>query len=428
MLIIVNCQHQWQNLENLESVNLLKEKNVKRKIFVSLLVIAVLLFPMGCTSKSPAGVSQAETAPLSWLLKFVPYTPGNQLVYNDILTLSADQNSTIPSRQASSNEVVEWWVSIENHFLVKSYVAPLRTDIWGFDAVEVESFLTVMGERSITIVGGRLDTDVFREMLRSFKYAEESYLGYPVFSGIPKARLIDSPTLDPRVFEVMPRAFAIIDGLQVKGNKVNVVLMADVSTDKPPVQDEVAEAKNVIQGVLRAYQEKTTLAYQTGGITAFAYSLGKAGSAFIANAADLRFDETIKLLGRHPVKTIIELSIGPGKLSLYNQVAITFRQKGDDSLLEFVLAYADSATAMTNVSVLQSRLNESYTPSGITGVGKIGPLSQFWTVQSVKAEGSFLRAVVKLSEQASNSYSFSKELIQDHNLLFLYPGSSESIR
>ncbi len=400
---------------------------MKKKILVSLLVIAVLLFLMGCTSQSPDGVSQAETAPLSWLLKFVPSTPGNQLAYNDIVTLSANQNTKVPSPLASSDEIVYWWVSIENHFFVKSYVAPLRMDIWGFNAMELEGFLTVIGEKPINILVGHLDTVAFREMLKSFQYTEESYLGFPIFSGIPQARSIESQTLDPRVFGVLPRAFGIIDGLQVNGDKVNVVLMVNVSTDKPPVPDEVAQAKNVIQGVLKAYQEKPTLAYQTGGITAFAYSLGKVGSAFIANASDLRFDELIELLDRHPMKNIVELSIGPGKLSPYNQVAITFTQKGNDSLLEFILAYPDSNTAMANVSVLQSRLNESYTPYSFEYVGKVGPFSQFWSVQSVKAEGSFLRAVVKLSEQAAGSYSFPKELIQ-YDYLFLYPGSSDSIR
>jgi hypothetical protein len=413
--------------------------NKKVKIIAFFTLIAMLLVLLGCTSQSPIEVSQTPTAPLpnpievsqtptaplSWLLEFVPSTHGNQLVYNDILTLSAEHNVSVPSSWANDDEVVKWWVTIENHFLIKSYVAPLRMDIWGFNPLALEGFLTVIGKEPVTILVGHLDTVTFREMLLNFEYTEESYLGFPIFSGSPQLRSIGS-TLDPRILGVLPRAFSVIDGLSVNGDNVNAVIMANLSLDKPPVPDEVTEAKKVIQSVLKAYNDKTTLAYQTGGITAFAYSLGKVGSAFIANASDLRFDELTELLSKHPMKNIVELSIGPGKLSPYTQLAITFTQKDNDSLLEFILAYPDSDTAIANVNVLQARLNESYTPYSFEGVGKVGPFSQFWSVQSVQAEGALLRGVVKLTEQAASSYSFLKDLIQ-YDYLFLYPGSSDSI-
>lgn len=78
---------------------------MNKKIFAVLLIITSLV-PLGCTSQTPAGVPQAETAPLSWLLKFVPNGPGNQLAYSDILTLSAYRNKDIPSIQTPDEEIL----------------------------------------------------------------------------------------------------------------------------------------------------------------------------------------------------------------------------------------------------------------------------------------------------------------------------------
>jgi hypothetical protein len=296
---------------------------IKRMAFILLVLMPVLgsmacssmLTSPGSQSQSPVSATQSPTplpaTPLSWLLRVVPSGKVKHLMYNDVPALSAYQNQAIPSRQASMEKKRDWWSTFQRDILA-SYSFPGVIDI----SIDIQGMLMVSPQ--MTILGGHLDTAALQEKLKSYQYTEESYLGYPVLSGVPQSTI----PVNPPLAEWMPRAFGIIDGIKTNGDIVSIILMS--------TNNDVIQAKNAVQYILKSYQDKTTLAYKSGGITALANSLGLVGSAFITVDPGLEN----MLQGIAPEER--ERYIGPGKLSSYSQLAISFRKSGNDSIVEFI--------------------------------------------------------------------------------------------
>ncbi len=198
---------------------------------------------------------------------------------------------------------------------------------------------------------------------------------------------------------------------------MNLIVIADRRDDHLLLNDEVGEAKTAIQAVIKAYHDNTSMAYQTGGITDLANSLGDVGCAYILNTEGRPFEEMSQGLGQNRLK----LYIGPGNLNPYNQMAMTLRKNGEDTLVTFILAYSDQITAEKNVEVIEERLK-----AGLS-LMRDKPLTDYWTVQEVIAAGSYLQATVKINEPQpgdGTGYSFVVSVWMG-DYWFLYPGSAD---
>ena len=394
---------------------------------VALSMVAVFLFALiGCTPKNPTSPTQPgspaspeqtvtmetnpttlspspatalDASPLAWLLRAVPSEQIESLWYSDIPALSAYQNQAIPSRETSPQEKIKWWMTFQRNVLAGSSF-PTVTDVWGFDAVDMLGGLTFYRQEypSVSIFAGHFDIANFREALKAYKYSEESYLGYPLFYGIPQ-NVFD---VRPPLFDFSPRAFSIIEGVKTSGDEVSLIVMAEKFSDV-----DVTRSKMAVQSVLQAYEDKTALAYSSDGLAALVNSLGRVGSAFIA--VDFRVDIPEWMSAEERASCV-----GPGKLSPYNQLAITLQKEGDDFVLEFILDYGNSAIAMANAATLESRLRE-----GLSFTKK--PLADLWTVREVKGDGSLLRARVKLIQQPGGTTRNLTAMIFSGDYWFLYP-------
>jgi len=142
-----------------------------------------------------------------------------------------------------------------------------------------------------------------------YQYTEESYLGYTVISGMPQP----ASDLTEEMTGRLPRAYGVIDGMKVDGDTVNLIVMVNQEGENDSLQ-----AKANVKAVLKAFHDRTALAYVSGGITDLANSLGKVGSAFITTYTGLlkiyqSFDSE--------QKEAVREAIGPGKLSPYNELA-----------------------------------------------------------------------------------------------------------
>lgn len=399
-----------------------------------LLLVATLMLLIGqwsCDSTSPSspissspakttvpsGTVTTHVSPISWLLRTVPSSVTTPLMYNNIPVLSAYEDVTIPARQDSQEEKTEWWRNFERSILY-GYSFPGIVELWGFDNVDLQGILTFWTEdsSSLTVLGGTLDTDAFREKMKSHQYVEEEFLGYPVLSGIPS--FDDSPALS----DILPRAFGIIKGMEVNGGTVNLILMANRREDCLLLEDEVNQAKNAIKVALQAYHEKTSLAYQAGGITALASSLGDTGSVFVSSASDLSFQTTVDGL-RQQDRDKYKSYIGPGRLNPYEQMAITLKKNGEATYVTFILVYENQEQASKNIEVLEERLKSAQS------VLQNKALSEYWTVQEVYTEGPYLQAIVKVNQPQPTDGTgyFFVGSIWANDLWFLFPGSAESL-
>ena len=354
-----------------------------------------------------SNTSQSETNSLFWMLRSVPSATGTQILYSDIPNLSDYQQRLVPPRQASQMEKTEWWNSFQNCILA-GYPYATYTYIWGFDAVDLKGVLNIWnkGKPSMTVLGGHLDTEAFRDKLKTYNYQEEKYLGFSVYSGDPQA--VTKATLDvkPPLADWLPRAFGVIEGVEVNEDRFNLILMAAISED-------VLESKNVIQTALKSYVDQTSLAFQTGEFTSLLISLTDIGSAFVSNLSDLPFEKIIQ--GMDPQqRDRLQAAIGPEKLSPYRIMAVTLRKIDTDYVFEFTLTYNTAAEAGKAASVLYQRLDEGR--SLLTDK----PLKDYWTLQESKAVGEQVKAVVKLSEQAAGK-PFLSGLITNTDYWFLYP-------
>jgi hypothetical protein len=99
-------------------------------------------------------------------------------------------------------------------------------------------------------------------------------------------------------------------------------------------------------------------------------------------------------------------------------VAITFKKSGNDSILEFVLTYDNSAKAKLNIKALRTRVTEGH--SAAMSKSLMG-LNGLWTVQEVEAEGRFLRASVKVNEVNGKLVTSIIRLLWMPDFYFLYP-------
>lgn len=357
----------------------------------------------GQTQASQVSATSATASPLNYLLQAVPADNISSLMFNDIPYLSASQNQAIPSRDATPREKIDWWTTFQFYIITNSNSFPTVADVSGFDVVDLEGALTVMyrDQTTLNIYVGHLDITALREKLKPYQYTEESYLGYPIFYGIPQ------PTLDigPLMADLSPRAFGVIEGVKTSGDTVSLIIRVNKTSG-----NDVIKAKNTIQSVLQAYQDKTTLAYRSGGLTALANSLGGVGAAFITEDPN---PETGFLEGMTPEKR--ESYVGPGKLTPYGRLAITQGKDKSDFVIDFILEYDSNATAQSNAETLQKRLSEAQ--SSIRNK----PLSELWTVKEVKTMGPYLHGKVKQIERPNGTTEGLVGMVFAQDYLFLYP-------
>jgi hypothetical protein len=84
--------------------------------------------------------SSDDITPLSWLLRVVPPSDNLLITYSDIPTLSAYENQTIPTRQASMREKMNWWNTFAGYVLGGVPFSGLP-EVWGFDEVDFVGIL-----------------------------------------------------------------------------------------------------------------------------------------------------------------------------------------------------------------------------------------------------------------------------------------------
>ena len=221
------------------------------------------------TGEHDSPFTEGDGTPLTLMLHAVPPAGTTTLMYNDIPVLSDYHNYEVPARTASIEERVEWWTSIQNAILW-GYPAPFVTELWGFDVVDVSGILTFWGDDPVTILSGDLNTAAFRQKLLSYGYEENTYLGLPVFSGIPE------PNEDIN-FDILPRAFGIINGVRTGREPVNFIVMSEGSGD------DIEFARQSIETAIAAYRQKASLADTSHPLARLADAIGEVGAAYISH-------------------------------------------------------------------------------------------------------------------------------------------------
>ena len=348
----------------------------------------------------PVSREPLTAASLSLLMQLVPPDHLSYLTYCAPPVLTTYQNQAIPTRGASLKEKMDWWSGFQS-YVVASYSFPTVADIWGFEAVDLQGMLTAwyQGNGSISVFSDGFDLAKFRAKMISYGYAEEKYLGFSLYSGLPP---LDSPAT-PSLRDFFPRAFGVVDVVKTATDQTSLIIMAN-----PAAGGEVEQAKSAVQTALQAFKGKTSLAYQDGGVADLAASLGRVGAALVGKAAGLGFDSRLEAM---PAESRAALS-GPGKLGAFNELAIATRGKGE--VMEFTLTYGSASAAAANVSALQQRLNE-----GMSTTNRA--LSTFWSVQMVSAEGPYLKATVSLIPQPGGAFIKFNSFIFNQDYLFLTP-------
>jgi hypothetical protein len=369
----------------------------KRTVF-AVLTLMLVLGGIACgDNDKPSTNAAADSIPLLYMLRAVPAMDVSMLMYNDLTVLSEYNDVAPPASIAPREDKFAWWATFQN-YLLRGYPLSAMTEVWGFDAVDVEGMLTVWVEGTpLTVLSGKLDTAAFRQKLGTYKYEEESLLGYPVYSGIPESE-------EELIVNLLPRACSIIERVEVKGGTVALIIMAE-SAD-----NNVALARSIVEAAVTGYHEKTSLAYETGGIAELAGSLGRVGSAFITD--DSRYEKQLQESDPETSERL-KSAAGPGELDPYTQLAITYRKDGADSIFEFTLAYDTPSAAEANAAALRQRLSEG------RSLLYDRALAEYWTVREVKADGTFLHATVKVAETTHDV--FYAGMIYARDLWFLYP-------
>ena len=247
-----------------------------RKVLSTSLMLALLTAISACTivtGEYDSPFVDEDRTPLSLMLQAVPPAGTTTLMYNDFPALSEYRDHEVPPRTASIEERVAWWISIQD-FLLWGYPFPFITELWGFDVVDVSGILTFWGEGPVTILSGDLDTNAFRQKLLSYRYEEDTYLGLPVFSGIPEPNENIKP-------DILPRAFGIINGVRTGAEPVNFIVMSGSG------DDDVESARQGIEATIAAYHQNSSLADESNPLTILASSVGEVGAAYITT--DTRF-------------------------------------------------------------------------------------------------------------------------------------------
>jgi hypothetical protein len=374
-----------------------------KKALVALLISLLLLGSNSCsiiTGDFGATPEDEASGPLSLMLRAVPSTGTITLMYNNLTILSTYENVVIPSRQTSRQEKLDWWASIQDYILY-GYPAPVVTEIWGFDVVNVAGMLTWWGDGLVTILSGDLDTDAFRRKLLSYGYKETTYLGSPVFTGIPE------PNED---FDlgILPQGFGIINGAGTGDETTDFILMTE------PGGNNIEFARQSIEAAIAAYRQKTSLADKPNSLTKLAAYVGEAGAAFITS--DTLFTLALEHVTAAQAEWMREAA-GPGKLDPYGGMGITYRKDGNNQILEFILDYNDGMAAATNAATLEERLSES------RSLMFDMPFGQIWDILEVVNDGPFLRATASLRETVPQEKLFFVVLVYTLDFWFLYPES-----
>jgi hypothetical protein len=320
-------------------------------------------------------------------------------MYNDMRYLSESRGLEAPSQNASIEDKIEWWSSFQSDLLY-GYPFPYGDAFWGFNAADISGILTYWGEGWVTILSGNLDTETFRMKMLSYGYEESSYLGRPVLSGTPE------PSEDMS-FEVLPRAYGIIDGVRIGSEPYTFILMSGSGNDPDKSIQNIKKS-------IAAYHQKTSLAGVSNPLTRLAASVGKVGAAYITTDTSLTSrleNASVEQAER------IKAAIGPGYLPPYKGLAMTCRREYGSVLYDFILAYETSADAEVGVPVMRERLLE-----GRSYMFGDFPFSEVWTIQNVSSADSFLKATVRLVDTTPSLVSFFVKMVYGGDYLFLYPG------
>ena len=374
-----------------------------RKVLSTSLMLVLLTGISACsiiTGEYDSPATDEDSTPLTLMLHAVPPTGTTTLIYNNIPALSEYHDREMPSRTAPIEEKVEWWKSFQDAILW-GYPAPIITELWGFDAVDVSGILTFWGEGPVTILSGDLDTTAFRMKLLTYRYTETTYLGSPVFSGMPESN-------EDINVDILPRAFGIINGVRTGAEPINFIVMSEAG------DNDIEFAKQSIEATIKAYHHKSSLAYTSNPLTTLASSIGDVGAAHITT--DTRLNMVLQV-NKGYIEERMRAAIGPGELSPYDAVAMTYRWEGDSIFFEFILAYETTAAARANIPVLQERLSR-----GRSFWFHDAPLSEIWTIESVTSSDSFLQATVQLVDNTDFYDLFFQAMVWAMDYWFLYPG------
>ena len=107
---------------------------------------------------------------------------------------------------------------------------------------------------------------------------------------------------------------------------------------------------------------------------------------------------------------------GPGELTPYDAMAMTYRGEGDRIVFDFILAYETRAAAEAGVPVLRERLSQ-----GRSILSHDAPFSEVWTIQDVTSSGSLLRATVYPLDTAPLGDLLFVGMVYAVDYWFLYP-------
>ncbi|MGD9143416.1 MAG: hypothetical protein PVG61_06190 [Dehalococcoidia bacterium] len=373
----------------------------KMALYISL-ITALPLISISCNIingdiASPAPEEDNDLLPL--MLHAVPATGTTALMYNDMRYLSESRGLEAPSQNASIEDKIEWWSSFQSDLLY-GYPFPYDDAFWGFNAADISGILTYWGEGRVTILCGNLDTVTFRMKMLSYGYEESSYLGRPVLSGTPE------PSGDMS-FEVLPRAYGIINGVRIGSEPVNFILMSGSGNDPDQSIQNIKKS-------IAAYHQKTSLAGISNPLTRLAASVGEVGAAYITTDTSLT-----SILENASVEQAerMKAAIGPGYLPPYQGLAMTYRWEDGRIIYDFILAYETHTDAEAGVPVLRERLSQ-----GHSYMFHDAPLSGVWTIRDVSSSDSLLKAKVLLLDTAPRYDSFFVVMVYAVDYWFLYPG------
>jgi len=366
-----------------------------------------------CQSCSSVATTTGSSGPgdstidelLITLLGTVPFETTGDIVYNNLLVLSEEHGVQIPAAEASFEEKSEWWRVIQDNILY-GFPYPIAPDVWGFDATNIDAMLTLFDGTGVTVLAGDPNVAKVVEKFRYYNYRETQYRNMPVFVWTPEST--------DEVVRLLPRAIGVIDGVMVEGEPLTLIVMAGLAS--PGIG--ASECEELVKISIEAYQEGTSLANGTWGVSAIARHIGKAGGAYFSDNPDPVFKQITDSMTIEDRERAREC-VGPGNLQDYSEddpsIAIVYRRENGHDILEFVL-WMPSASAEANKAVMKRRLTEgrSYTLDK--------SLSELFSIQEVEADGPHLRASVKLIGEAAQNPRFFVNLVYTRDYWFLRPG------
>lgn len=330
------------------------------------------------TPASPLPVLDPEENPLMRLLPFVSDAEKADMRFYDIPALSAYQKLAIPPLETHPYYKKKWSQAIERFISTMAL-----NDNWGIDSTGIQGILAVQSNPSLLIIGGRIDTAGLRQKLEQYKYIEQDYAGYPVFSAT--MRQTGPETSSEFVMSLAP-AVGIIEKATSGKDEFSVILMVNSTLDK-----DVSSARAIIEAAIKNFQAKTSPGDLDGTVLEMARSLGRTGSLFFTTTGGYGgFENRMRETSPENVEKL-KHAIGGGKLSRYRSLAVAYRGYNFNTEIEFVLAYDNPAAALANAEPLRERL------TGGRLYSRDIPLNQVWSIKEVQADGPLLKATVKLN-------------------------------